>query len=265
MLELKNVSAGYGAGYGAHTVLEGASVSFEKGRLTAIIGRNGCGKTTLLKTALGLLATSSGEVLIDGENIAGLSRNAIAQKVSYLPQGRNVPDMTVGQLVIHGRFPYLNYPRRYTSTDKQIAAEALEKIGISHLVDKPLGTLSGGMRQSAYLAMALAQDTDYILLDEPTTYLDISNQLDLMRNLRKLAENGKGIIAVMHDLPLAFNYSDSIVVLDDSGIRAHASPAELATSATSADPGRPDRRNIIADIFSVSIRRIEGRYVYWDL
>ena len=200
MLELKNISAGYGS----KNVLSDITVSFEKGKLTSIIGVNGCGKSTLIKAILGILPLSGGKVIIDGCDLQSMSRNEIAKRIAYLAQGKNTPDMTVEQMVLHGRFPYLSYPRRYRKTDHEFARKAMETVGILHLADKPLYELSGGMRQNAYIAMALAQNTDYILLDEPTTYLDIAHQLDLMRILRGLADRKKGIITVMHDLPLAF-------------------------------------------------------------
>ena len=196
MLEIKNVTAGYGK----HTVLNDVSVAFEKGKLTSIIGVNGCGKSTLLKALLGILPLSSGEIVIDGKELCSMSRIEIARSVAYLAQGKNTPDMTVEQMVLHGRFPYLSYPRRYREADREIARKAMDAVGILHLADKSLYELSGGMRQTAYIAMAIAQDTDYILLDEPTTYLDIAHQLELMKLLRGLANSGKGIVTVMHDL-----------------------------------------------------------------
>ena len=135
--------------------------------------------------------------------------------------------MTVGQLCLHGRFPHLNYPRRYTEKDKTIVAAALEQLGISTLADRPLSSLSGGMRQTAYFAMALAQDADYILLDEPTSYLDISHQLELMKTVKKLKNRGKGIAAVLHDLPLAFAFSDKLAVMKDGRIIAEGTPEDL--------------------------------------
>ena len=165
MIEIKNLSAGYGS----KTVLGGVNAKFETGKLTSIVGVNGCGKSTLLKSILGILPPSDGEILLDGVPLTEMSRNAIAKRVAYLSQGMAVPDMTVGQLVIHGRFPYLSYPRRYSTADREIAREAMDAVGISELADSPLSSLSGGMRQNAYIAMALAQDTDHILLDEPTT------------------------------------------------------------------------------------------------
>jgi iron complex transport system ATP-binding protein len=230
----------------------GVDAFFEKGKLTSIIGANGCGKSTLLKAILGILPVSEGEIVIDGNNIRAMSRNDIAKKAAYLAQNRNTPDMTVEQMVLHGRFPYLSYPRRYTDRDRQAAQRAMEAVGISPLADKPLYTLSGGMRQNAYIAMALAQDTDYILLDEPTTYLDIAHQLELMKLLRSLADSGKGIVAVMHDLPMAFDFSDEILILENGSARLQATPDQIC--ATTA----------IREVFRVQLRRSgeTGKYHY---
>ena len=162
MLELKNITAGYGR----KTILSGVTASFERGSLTGIIGVNGCGKSTLLKTAIGILPLWGGDVILDGRALSSMGRNEIAKRVAYLSQGRSLPDMTVEQLVLHGRFPYLSYPRRYKDADRATALQAMETVGMAHLAGQPLYTLSGGMRQNAYVAMALAQDTDYILLDE---------------------------------------------------------------------------------------------------
>jgi iron complex transport system ATP-binding protein len=223
MIELKSVSAGYGR----HTVLKNVSADIQKEMLTSIIGVNGCGKSTLLKAMLGILPSSSGEISIDGCNLSNMRRKEIAQKVAYLSQGKATPDMTVEQLVLHGRFPHLSYPRHYSKEDQEIAFSAMEQMGVANLAANPLYTLSGGMRQKAYIAMALAQDTDYILLDEPTTYLDIAHQLELMQTLRKLADRGKGIVAVMHDLPMAFTYCDQILLLDGGNVLAQGTPQEV--------------------------------------
>lgn len=247
MLEIKNVTAGYGK----QPVLSGVSAAFEKGRLTSIIGVNGCGKSTLLKVMLGILPLTDGAVEIDGAELSALKRNEIAQRVAYLSQGKNTPDMTVMQMVLHGRFPYLGYPRRYTSRDREIAFAAMERMGISYLAEKPLYSLSGGMRQNAYIAMALAQDTEYVLLDEPTTHLDIAHQLELMQILRELANSGKGIVAVMHDLPLAFDFSDTLAVINKGTLSIQATPSEISESC------------VVEDIFGVKIRRGQkGNYLY---
>lgn len=247
MIELKNVSAGYGK----KNILGGMNLSFEKGSLTSVIGVNGCGKSTLLKAILGILPLSAGEIVIDGIDLRAMRGGEIAKKLAYLSQGKSTPDMTVGQLVLHGRFPYLSYPRRYRQADREMARKAMEEAGVAHLADKPLRELSGGMRQNAYIAMALAQDTDYILLDEPTTYLDIAHQLELMRLLKRLAESGKGIVTVMHDLPLAFDFSDTVAVIRDGTAVAHARPSELCESS------------VIHEIFGVKTERsAENRFYY---
>ncbi len=246
MIDLKNITAGYPG----KEILHGITVSFEKGKLTSIIGPNGCGKSTLLKTALGIIKSSDGDVTVDDVSISGLKRKEIALRIAYLSQGKAVPDMTVGQMVLHGRFPHLSYPRRYGRRDREIADEAMARMGISELADEPMSSLSGGMRQNAYIAMALAQNTEYIILDEPTTYLDISHQLRLMKILHGLAEGGKGIIAVMHDLPVAFTFSDTVTVMQDGIIAKVGTPREIADS------------DIIKGIFGVRLHREVDEYFY---
>lgn len=239
MIELSHISTGYGI----KIILNDVSVAFEKGKLTSIIGANGCGKSTLLKTILGILPSKSGNVTIDGARLKEMSRNDIARRIAYLSQEKNTPDMTVEQLVLHGRFPHLSYPRRYTDQDRVIAVGVMEQMGIVEYAHKPLYSLSGGMKQNSYIAMALAQETDYILLDEPTTYLDIAHQLELMKILRSLADSGKGIVAVMHDLPTAFTFSDKIILINDGRI---------------VDDERPEKiyeRNVIDKVFGIALDR----------
>ena len=239
MIELSHISTGYGI----KIILNDVSVAFETGKLTSIIGANGCGKSTLLKTILGILTSKSGNITIDGARLKEMSRNDIARRIAYLSQEKNTPDMTVEQLVLHGRFPHLSYPRRYTDKDRVIAVGVMEQMGIVEYAHKPLYSLSGGMKQNSYIAMALAQETDYILLDEPTTYLDIAHQLELMKILRSLADSGKGIVAVMHDLPMAFTFSDKIILINDGRI---------------VDDERPEKiyeRNVIDKVFGIALDR----------
>lgn len=239
MIELSHISIGYGI----KIILNDVSVAFEKGKLTSIIGANGCGKSTLLKTILRIIPSKSGNVTIDGDRLKEMSRNDIARRIAYLSQEKNTPDMTVEQLVLHGRFPHLSYPRRYTDQDRVIAVGVMEQMGIVEYAHKPLYSLSGGMKQNSYIAMALAQETDYILLDEPTTHLDIAHQLELMKILRSLADSGKGIIAVMHDLPMAFTFSDKIILINDGRI---------------VDDERPEKiyeRNVIDKVFGIALDR----------
>ena len=247
MIEIKNLSAGYRE----KEVLHGICVCLERGKLTSVIGVNGSGKSTFLKTIVGISSCFDGEICLDGENVSNIKRNERAKKIAYLSQGSHVPNMTVSELVLSGRFPHLSYPRIYTERDREIAVAAMQRLGIASLSDAPLSSLSGGMRQTAYIAMALAQDTEYILLDEPTTYLDISHQLELMGILRELADCGKGIITVMHDLPLAFASSDALVLLCDGRVRASGTPDALCAS------------DAIFDSFGVRIKKdSDGRYFY---
>ena len=237
MIELQDLCAGYGK----RQILHGISLSIHSGELLSVIGPNGSSKSTLLKAIVGILSPEAGEVRIDSMRANALSRTEVARKVAYLAQGKSTPDMTAEQMVLHGRFPYLHYPRRYGARDREIAAAAMEQTGILAFADRPMAALSGGMRQNAYIAMALAQDADYILLDEPTTYLDIAHQLELMKTLRRLADGGKGVAAVLHDLPLAFTFSDRVAVLADGGIAACDTPAALCKSG------------VVKEIFGVAL------------
>lgn len=248
MIELKHIISGYRT----KAVLNDLSVSFPTGGLISVIGKNGSGKSTLLKTIVGIVSVLSGEIIIDGKEASEHSRRDIAKKIAYLAQGKSVPDMTAEQMVLHGRFPHLSYPRRYSSSDREIARNALKKMGIEDVADRSLSSLSGGIRQKAYIAMALAQDADYILLDEPTTYLDISSQVELMKTLRLLADNGKGIVAVMHDLPLSFGFSDSIAVVREGKIALCDTPINVC------------RSGIIEEIFGIALNYFadENSYHY---
>lgn len=246
MIELKSITAGYGSA----EILHGITAKVKHGMLISIIGPNGCGKSTLLKTTVGILRHTAGEILLDGIGISGLAADARAKHIAYLAQGRSVPDMTVGELVLHGRFPHLHFPRRYSANDRAIAHAAMQRMGVLSYADQPLASLSGGMRQCAYLAMALTQETGCILLDEPTTYLDIANRLSLMRQLRMLAGEGRGIVAVMHDLPLALSFSDEIWVMRDGRLVMTGTPQQTAESG------------IIDTIFGVSVCAGDGGYYY---
>ena len=230
------------AGYNDKNVLSGISLSLPKGKLISLIGQNGAGKSTLLKTILGIMTAKNGQIIFDGKASSELSRRDIARKAAYLAQGKSVADMTVEQMVLHGRFPHLSYPRRYSEKDRELAYGALSRMGIAGMADRPLCSLSGGIRQKAYIALALAQDTDYILLDEPTTYLDIANQVELMNILRDLADGGKGVVTVMHDLPLAFGFSDGIAVIKDGKIAVCDTPDNVC------------RSGIVRDVFNIDLQ-----------
>ena len=250
MIELKNLQAGYQG----RPVLEGVSLDFRPGEVLAILGPNGCGKSTLLRTANGLLAESGGEVLVDSVPLGELSAREIARKIAYLPQSRSVPNITAGRMVLHGRFPYLSYPRRYRREDHEMVQKALEWVGAAELASRPLAELSGGQRQKVYLAMALAQDTETILMDEPTTYLDVGCQLEVMALARRLAEEGRAVVMVLHDLTLALRCAHRAALLHEGRVRQLGTPEELY------------RGEALEQVMGVTLGRVETaegwRYFY---
>lgn len=217
MLELRNVTAGYGE----TMILQDISLSFPPGTVTAILGPNGCGKSTLLQCAAGLHSPVSGAVLVPEPR---------ARNVAYLPQSRPLPEMTALQLTLHGRFPWLRWPRQYRPADYALARAALQRLGIAHCADTPLAELSGGTRQKVFLAMALTQDAPTILLDEPTAALDIGCQLELMKLCRELAAEGRAVAAVLHDLPLALAHADRVAVMENGRLLLTAAPAQVLQS-----------------------------------
>ena len=176
MIELHNVSAGYHG----RAVLQGVDLAFAPGQVLALIGPNGSGKSTLLRAALGLVPCLGGEVLYDGVPLRRLSARQVAQKAAFLSQSRAVPNLSAQRMVLHGRFPHLSYPRHYREEDRRIVRQALAAVDAADLAARPVTELSGGQRQKVYLAMAIAQQTPSILMDEPTTFLDIAHQLGVM-------------------------------------------------------------------------------------
>ena len=224
MLEARNLSAGYPG----RAVLAGVSLAARPGRVLALLGPNGCGKSTLLRTMAGLLPPLGGEVLLDGRR--DYSPRQAAQRVAYLPQSRTAPNITVRRLVLHGRFPYLSYPRRYGLEDYEAVDRALAAADALDLADRPLPELSGGQRQKAYLAMALAQETEAILMDEPTTFLDIRHQLEVLALVRRLAEEGRGVVLALHDLCLALTAADDVAVLGEGRLLALGGPEAVYQS-----------------------------------
>ncbi|MGN0600920.1 MAG: ABC transporter ATP-binding protein [Oscillospiraceae bacterium] len=219
---------GLGGGYDGKNVLEDISVRFESGSISSVIGANGCGKSTLLQMCCGLLKPSCGKVLIDGKDISKMKHSELAQKVSYMEQVHNPGNITVRALVSHGRFPYLGYPRRFTARDREMVGNAMLAAGVTEIADRNVAELSGGQRQRAYIAMALAQDTDIVLLDEPSTYLDISSQFELMELAADMKRSGKTVVMVLHDLNMALSHSDIAAVMKDGRLLGAVSPKEAA-------------------------------------
>lgn len=225
MFEIRKLSAGYPG----NPVLNDISLSIEQGHITVIVGPNGCGKSTLLKALAGILP-ATGSVKLNEQELISLSGRERAKNIAYLPQNRPVPEITAKNLVLHGRFPYLSYPRRYRQEDYAIAEAAMKQMDVADLSDRNLSTLSGGQRQKVYIAMALAQNTPVVLLDEPNTYLDIAHQMQLMQYARVLAGEGKTVVVVLHDLPMAMEYADSLAVLFRGQCLFHGNPEEAFLS-----------------------------------
>ncbi len=214
------------AGYGGKEVLHEINWEAEKGKFTAIIGPNGSGKSTLLKTILGQTKVFGGNIHLEGKPIKEYDSRELAKQIAYLPQHRDDTGISVGRLVLHGRFPYIAFPRHYTDADEEKAGQALKKMGIEALRHNPVSGLSGGEKQKAYLAMALAQDSPVLLLDEPAAGLDLSCQLSLMAMLKTLSREGKTIVAVTHDLNYALQYADKLLIINKGRAIQHGSPEE---------------------------------------
>lgn len=226
-LHVKDVSVGYGE----RTVLDTLNVDIKRGAVTSIVGPNGCGKSTLLRTMSRLLNPTKGEIVLDGKSIHDIPTRKLATQLGLLPQSPIAPDgIVVADLVGRGRTPHQGILGRWSQQDYDIVAEALETTGISDLAERSIDELSGGQRQRVWIAMALAQRTDTLLLDEPTTYLDVKHQLDVLDLLTELnRDRGTTIVMVLHDLNLAARYSDELVAVSGGKVFAHGHPREVIT------------------------------------
>ncbi len=218
--------------YGDRTIVEALSLAVPAGRITTIVGANACGKSTLLKSMARLLSPVAGHVLLDGKSIHRMPTRQVARVLGLLPQSPIAPDgIAVSDLVSRGRHPHQGPLARWTSADDAAIAGALEATGTAHLADRSVDELSGGQRQRVWIAMALAQQTDLLLLDEPTTFLDISHQIDVLDLLTDLnRDRGTTIVMVLHDLNLAARYADHLVAMVDGRILAAGEPASVLTT-----------------------------------
>ena len=216
--------------YGDTTIIENLSVTIPKGKVTALIGPNGCGKSTLLKTLSRIIKPKSGEIFIEQTSLGQIKDKVLAQQLSLLPQVLVSPEgITVRKLVEYGRSPYVSHWGRLSQADKKIVEQAMTETGVLELAEQNVESLSGGQRQRAWIAMVLAQDTEIVMLDEPTTYLDLSHQIELMELMRTMNEQGKPVIVVLHDLNQACRYCDHLVVLKRGQLMAQGSPEEVFT------------------------------------
>ncbi len=252
MLEFIQVSAAYGQ----IPILENISLTIPKGQISTIIGPNGCGKSTLLQCLNGTAKVTAGSIRLEGKDFLALPPRERARNLAFLPQVRTViPTLPVHTLVEHGRFPYLGFSRKMTKTDHQIVRDAMEFAGVGKYASQHVDTLSGGIRQRVFFAMILAQGCELLVLDEPTTYLDLEGQRHLLSLLLCLKEQGKTVLLVLHDLNQAIRISDRLIVMNDKKIAAAGTPKECL------------QQHVVEDIFHVTIKEFtdqNGSYYFFE-
>ena len=242
MIELREVTLGYGE----RVLLRVDELMLPRGRITAVIGRNGCGKSTLLRALVGVLPYG-GSIRLDGDELRSLSHRERARRVAYLPQTLLTPAMSVHTLVGHGRFARLGPLQSLSRADRSAIQQAMELTDVWELRHALVRDLSGGERQRAYLAMAIAQDTPMLLLDEPGAHLDVSHRLEAARIMRQLANEGRGVVVTSHDLPEAFSGCDDICIVNHETIVAQGAVDSIAADET-----------LLRDAMGVCVRRVEG-------
>ncbi|MGK5509688.1 ABC transporter ATP-binding protein [Brevibacillus formosus] len=218
-------------GYGELSIVKDLNISIPSGKITALVGANGSGKSTILKTLARIMKPTGGQVFLDGKSIHQQSTKEVAKQLAILPQNPTAPDgLTVSELVTYGRFPHQKGFGSLTKEDKEIVNWAISMTGMADFHDRPVDQLSGGQRQRAWIAMALAQGTDILFLDEPTTFLDMAHQLEVLKLLQKLNdEENRTIVMVVHDLNHATRYAQHMVAISRGTVVAEGSPAEVMT------------------------------------
>lgn len=223
--------------YGERVIVDGLSVTIPDGVFTAIIGPNGCGKSTLLRALSRLLKPACGRVLLDGRDIHAQSTRHVARQLGLLPQSALAPPgITVADLIARGRYPHSGLLRRWSAEDVRATSDAMAVTATADLADRLVDQLSGGQRQRVWIAMALAQETEILLLDEPTTFLDLAHQIDLMDLLAQLnREAGRTLVAVLHDLNQACRYAGHMIALQDGRIIAEGAPNEIVDAGLVRD------------------------------
>jgi len=216
-------------GYEKKTIIQSLDLAIKPNQITVLVGGNGCGKSTLLKAFARLLTPSAGHILLNGSDIHSLSGKEVARKLAILPQSPVAPEgLTVEQLVRQGRYPYQNWLQSWTEDDERLVHKALSDTNMTELSARSIETLSGGQRQRAWIAMALAQDTDILLLDEPTTYLDLTHQIEILDLLFELNQNQKTtILMVLHDLNLAARYAHNMIAIKDGTVFCQGAPENI--------------------------------------
>ncbi len=219
-------------GYDQRVIAEKLSVEIPDNSFTVIVGPNACGKSTLLRALSRMLKPSTGRVLLDGSVIQSMPAKKVARTLGLLPQSSVAPDgITVGDLVARGRYPHQGLLRQWSPEDEKVVRESMESTGVAELADRYVDELSGGQRQRVWIAMALAQQTPLLLLDEPTTYLDIQHQIDVLDLCAELhEEQGRTLVAVLHDLNHAARYATHLIALRDGEVIAEGAPGDIVTA-----------------------------------
>ncbi|WP_375546653.1 ABC transporter ATP-binding protein [Streptomyces gossypii] len=218
-------------GYGQRTITEALDVAVPDQSFTVIVGPNACGKSTLLRALSRMLKPSAGAVLLDGTDISTLPPKRVARALGLLPQSSIAPDgITVADLVARGRYPHQGLLRQWSREDERIVDESMAATGVADLADRLVEELSGGQRQRVWIAMALAQQTPLLLLDEPTTYLDIAHQIEVLDLCARLHEEGRTVVAVLHDLNHAARYATHLIAMREGAVVAEGDPAEVVTA-----------------------------------
>ncbi|MFS3128137.1 ABC transporter ATP-binding protein [Nocardioides sp. Bht2] len=222
---------GLAVGYPGRRVIEGLDVEIVPGQLTVIVGPNACGKSTLLRTMARMLNPEQGEVRLHGTPVTSMGSRQVARQLAVLPQSPSAPDgMVVRDLVARGRYPHQRLLKPWSRDDDAAVEAAMRATDVVALADADVNELSGGQRQRVWLAMALAQETEVLLLDEPTSFLDIAHQIEVLDLGRALQRQGRTVVMVLHELHLAFRYADQLVVMKGGRIMAQGSPGEVVTA-----------------------------------
>ncbi|WP_374101999.1 ABC transporter ATP-binding protein [Arthrobacter sp. ISL-5] len=238
---------GLTVGYEQRIISENLNVRIPDGSFTVIVGPNACGKSTLLRALARLVRPRSGQVLLDGKSVASLPAKELARRLGLLPQSSIAPDgITVADLVARGRYPHQKLLRQWSAQDEAAVADAMQATGITPLSGRLVDELSGGQRQRVWVAMVLAQQTPLLLLDEPTTFLDIAHQIELLELCRDLnRDKGHTLVAVLHDLNHASRYANNIIAMTDGAVVAEGAPSDVITEA------------LVEDVFGLPCRIIE--------
>ncbi|MFF7709605.1 ATP-binding cassette domain-containing protein [Pseudomonas sp. NPDC007930] len=241
--------------YAGRTIIQGLDLALPRGQVSVLIGSNGCGKSTLLKAFARLIAPAAGSVLLNGADIHRQSTAQVARELAILTQMPLAPEgISVRELVSLGRYPYQSWRQQWSAEDEAQVARALARTDLLGLAERPVDQLSGGQRQRAWIAMALAQHTEVLLLDEPTTYLDLAHQIDVLDLLRELNRNeGKTVIMVLHDLNLACRYADHLVAVHGRSVVAQGAPAAIMSEA------------LVQQVFGLDCRIIPDPYFHTPL